>query len=141
MIDGERATRPPASWWARHAHPRKTTFRVLLGTAWLIDGIRKFTPGYGGDFLSDVRASQQNSPRWLSGGYSFGASQAANHGPFIVYTVSGLERTLGVARIFGILRKVADSGASCRPSGSGRSPRGSADRIRVARGRPTSGPA
>ncbi|MGD0250955.1 MAG: hypothetical protein ABSB97_08760, partial [Thermoplasmata archaeon] len=55
------------SWWARHARVLKTAFRLLLGVAWLTDGILKFTSGYVSDFLSDVQNSQSNAPSWLSG--------------------------------------------------------------------------
>ncbi len=110
MSDATTPATPATTWWVRHAHPLKTTFRILLGVAWLIDGILKFTSGYVNDFLSDVQASQANSPGWLSGWYSFWATQATNNGTLIVYTVGVLEVTLGVALIFGILRKVAYSG-------------------------------
>ncbi len=55
------------TWWVRHAHPLKTAFRILLGVAWLTDGILKFTSGFANDFLSAVQTSQANAPSWLSG--------------------------------------------------------------------------
>jgi uncharacterized membrane protein YphA (DoxX/SURF4 family) len=98
------------SWWARHARVLKTAFRLFLGIAWLTDGILKFTSGYVNDFLSDVQNSQSNAPSWLSGWYSFWVTQATNNGTLIVYTVGTLEVMLGLALIFGFMRKIAYGG-------------------------------
>ena len=98
------------SWWVRHARPLKTIFRILLGAAWLVDGILKFTSGYVSNFLSDVQASQSTAPGWLSGWYSFWATQATSNSSLIVYTVGTLEIALGVALVFGFMRKIAYSG-------------------------------
>ena len=99
-----------ASWWVRHAHPLKTVFRVLLGLAWLTDGILKFTSGYVDNFLGDVQASQASAPGWLSGWYSFWATQATANANLIVYAVGTLEVLLGLALVFGFLRKLAYAG-------------------------------
>jgi uncharacterized membrane protein YphA (DoxX/SURF4 family) len=95
------------SWWVRHVRPLKTTFRLLLGLAWLTDGILKFTSGFVNDFLASVQASQANAPSWLSGWFNFWASQASSNSTLIVYTVGTLEVALGVALILGFMRKVA----------------------------------
>ena len=97
----------PANWWTRHAAALGTSFRIALGLVWLIDGIFKFTSGYVGSFLSDVQNSQANAPGWLSGWYSFWATQATNQGSTIVYTVGTLETVLGLSLIFGFMRKFA----------------------------------
>lgn len=99
-----------ATWWVRHAHPLKSTFRILLGVAWLTDGILKFTSGFVNDFLASVQASQANAPSWLSGWFSFWATQASGHSTLIVYTVGVLEITLGLALIAGFMRKIAYAG-------------------------------
>lgn len=98
------------SWWARHARALKTVFRLLLGVAWLTDGVLKFTSGYTNDFLGDVQNSQSNAPSWLSGWYSFWVTQATNHGTLIVYTVGTFEVLLGLALVFGFMRKIAYGG-------------------------------
>jgi len=98
------------SWWVRHARPLKTIFRILLGAAWLVDGVLKFTSGYVSNFLSDVQASQSTAPGWLSGWYSFWATQATSNSTLIVYTVGTLEVALGLALVFGLMRKIAYSG-------------------------------
>jgi uncharacterized membrane protein YphA (DoxX/SURF4 family) len=95
------------SWWVRHARPLKTIFRLLLGAAWLLDGILKFTSGFVNDFLTSVQDSQANAPSWLSGWFNFWATQATNNSTLIVYTVGGLEIALGVALVLGFMRKIA----------------------------------
>jgi uncharacterized membrane protein YphA (DoxX/SURF4 family) len=103
-----RAPSPTAStWWVRHANPLKTSFRLLLGIAWLTDGILKFTSGFVNNFLAAVQAAQSNAPSWLSGWYSFWANQANGHSVTIVDTVGVLELILGLALLFGFLRKFA----------------------------------
>jgi len=97
----------PASFWVRHAKPLKTAFRLLLGIAWLTDGVLKFTSGFVNDFLSSVQASQAAAPSWLSPWFNFWASQASTNATTIVYTVGALEIALGVALLLGFLRKVA----------------------------------
>jgi uncharacterized membrane protein YphA (DoxX/SURF4 family) len=96
-----------ASWWVRHVRPLKTIFRLLLGVAWLADGILKFTSGFVNDFLASVQASQANAPSWLSGWFNFWATQAGTNSTLIVYTVGTLEVALGVALLLGFMRKVA----------------------------------
>jgi uncharacterized membrane protein YphA (DoxX/SURF4 family) len=98
------------SWWVRHAHPLKTAFRLLLGIAWLTDGILKFTSGFVGDFLSAVQTSQSDAPSWLSGWFSFWTAQATANSTLIVYTVGVLEIAVGLALIFGFMRKIAYAG-------------------------------
>jgi len=95
------------SWWVRNARALKTIFRLLLGIAWLTDGILKFTSGFVNDFLSAVQGSQANAPSWLSGWFNFWANQANHNATAIVYTVGILEVLLGLALLFGFMRKIA----------------------------------
>jgi uncharacterized membrane protein YphA (DoxX/SURF4 family) len=104
MADSDAARK---GWWVRNAGQLKTGFRLLLGLVWLVNGVLKFTGGYVSSFLSDVQTSQQNAPSWLSGWYSFWTTQATNNSPLIVHTVGVLEITLGLALLFGLLRKIA----------------------------------
>jgi uncharacterized membrane protein YphA (DoxX/SURF4 family) len=99
-----------ASWWAQHARPLKTIFRLLLGAAWLTDGVLKFTSGFVNSFLGAVQTSQASAPSWLSGWFSFWAAQAASNSALIVYTVGGLEVVLGLALLLGFMRKIAYAG-------------------------------
>lgn len=101
------AALPRLSWWVRRASALKTLFRVLFGVVWLIDGALKFTSGFVNTFPTAVQTAQSNSPSWLAGWYSFWISQAGTNATLIVYTVGGLELLLGLALVFGFLRKVA----------------------------------
>jgi nitrite reductase (NO-forming) len=107
MVDAAEVSGKAPSWWVRHAHPLKTIFRLLLGLAWLTDGVLKFTSGFTDDFLSVVQTSQANAPSWLSGWFSFWATQASGHATAIVYTVGTLEVALGLALVLGFMRKIA----------------------------------
>jgi thiosulfate dehydrogenase (quinone) large subunit len=100
------------TWWARNAGPLKTSFRVVLGVVWLVNGVLKFTSGYTSSFLGDVQNSQSNAPSWLSGWYSFWVTQATSNTYLIVYTVGVLETVLGIALILGLMRKVAYVGGA-----------------------------
>lgn len=102
--------RGETNWWVRHARSLKTVFRMLLGIAWLTDGILKFTSGFVNNFLSAVQLSQSNAPAWLSGWFSFWAAAATQHSTAIVYTVGVLEIALGSALLLGFLRKLAYAG-------------------------------
>lgn len=90
----------------------KTIFRILLGVAWLTDGVLKFTSGFVYNFLSAVQASQANAPSWLSGWFSFWATQASANSTLIVYTVGIVEISLGLALLVGFMRKGAYIGGA-----------------------------
>lgn len=96
-----------ATWWVRHAQGLKTVLRLLLGVAWLVDGVLKFTSGFVDDFLASVQTSQSNAPGWLQGWFTFWANQASANASSIVYTVGTLEIVLGVALLLGFMRKLA----------------------------------
>ena len=102
----------PGGWWLKNASWLKTTFRFLLGVVWIVDGWLKFQNDFVGQFPGVVQNAQANAPSWLSGWYSFWASQAANDPSAIVYTVGTLELALGLALVFGFLRKIAYFGGA-----------------------------
>lgn len=98
-----------STWWVRNATPLKTSFRIILGLVWLIDGVLKFTSGFNQSFHDAVVTAGGNAPAWLSGWFSFWADQTASQATAntIVYTVGILEFVLGLALILGLMRKVA----------------------------------
>ncbi len=110
MVEVGGAAAQGDGWWVRNAGLLKTVFRVLLGVVWLIDGILKFTSGFVDSFLAAVQNSQANAPSWLSGWFSFWASQATSNASLIVYTVGSIEVILGLALITGFMRKIAYAG-------------------------------
>jgi thiosulfate dehydrogenase (quinone) large subunit len=109
----EAATVPPAAavgWWASNAQTLKTLFRMVFGLIWLIDGSLKFAPGFVGAFAGSISGSGQ--PAWLQGWFSFWATQVNGDPAFWVYLVGSLELLLGLALIFGFVRKVAYAGGA-----------------------------
>jgi uncharacterized membrane protein YphA (DoxX/SURF4 family) len=100
------------SWWVRHILPIKSVLRVLFGLVWVIAGALKFTSGFVNTFSAAVSNAAANSPGFLSGWYSFWQTQASSQATLIVYTVGVLELVLGIALVFGFLRKVAYFGGA-----------------------------
>ncbi|MCI4368259.1 MAG: DoxX family protein [Thermoplasmata archaeon] len=100
------------NWWSRNVSILKTLFRVLFGLIWLIDGAFKFAPGFVDSFTGSV--SPDGQPAWLSGWFTFWANQTAttSQAAFWVYFVGSLELSLGLALIFGFMRKVAYIGGA-----------------------------
>jgi uncharacterized membrane protein YphA (DoxX/SURF4 family) len=95
------------NWWTRHVEAVKAGLRVVFGLVWLVAGALKFTSGFVDGFPGAVQAASDNSPSWLSGWYAFWVPQASANPALIVYTVGFLELALGLALLFGFMRKVA----------------------------------
>jgi nitrite reductase (NO-forming) len=95
-------------WWVRHAHLLKTVFRVLFGAIWLIDGAFKFQPGF---IASGAwQPSPVGQPGWLSGWFTFWANTTSANPTLWVDMTGTFEVLVGLALIFGFLRKLAYSG-------------------------------
>src|SRR5208282_2388643 len=99
-----------ASWWTRHVSPMNSILRILLGVVWSIDGALKFYSGFAGSFLSDLQGTQQSAPSWLSGWFTFWVNVTSPNPTAVVYTVGVFELLLGIALIFGFMRKIAYAG-------------------------------
>ena len=97
-------------WWPRNAHVTKTVFRILFGVIWLIDGALKFVPGFAAAFSGAITGNGQ--PAWLQGWFSFWATQVNGNTVFWAYFVGSLEVALGLALIFGFMRKFAYVGGA-----------------------------
>ncbi len=98
------------SWWGRNASSLKTVFRMIFGVLWLIDGAFKFAPGLVDQFPSLI--SGEGMPSWLQGWFSFWQAQASANPAFWVYTTGILETSVGLALLFGFMRKVAYLGGA-----------------------------
>lgn len=98
------------SWWGRNAHVLKTAFRVVFGLLWIIDGAFKFVPGFVDQFPGLISGDGQ--PDWLQGWFSFWANQASANPAFWVYMVGTLELMVGLALVFGFMRKIAYIGGA-----------------------------
>jgi uncharacterized membrane protein YphA (DoxX/SURF4 family) len=98
----------PRGLWARSAGTIKTLFRVLFGAVWLFAGYFKFVPGFAANFSVPDGSTQ---PVWLHGWFGWWAGIVnPNPAPW-VYLVGSLEVLVGLALIFGFMRKIAYSGA------------------------------
>jgi uncharacterized membrane protein YphA (DoxX/SURF4 family) len=84
--------------------------RILLGVVWSIDGALKFYSGFAGSFLSDLQGTQQSAPSWLSGWFTFWVNVTTPNPTAVVYTVGTFEILIGLALIFGFMRKFAYAG-------------------------------
>jgi uncharacterized membrane protein YphA (DoxX/SURF4 family) len=107
MVELVRKREVEQSWLVQHAGSLKTTFRVIFGLIWLIDGSLKFAPGLVAKFPGMVTAAGQGQPSWLHSWFTFWAAQAAAQPAFWVYTTGTLELALALCLLFGFLRKIA----------------------------------
>jgi uncharacterized membrane protein YphA (DoxX/SURF4 family) len=106
MSDSSGAT----NWWAEHAVTLKTVFRIVFGVIWLIDGALKFAPGFVDSFAGSI--SPDGQPGWLAPWFNFWASTVNTNTAFYVYLVGSLEVALGLALVFGFMRKIAYAGGA-----------------------------
>ncbi len=96
-----------AGWSLERLRLLVAGFRIILCLVWVIDGLMKFVFMQPSDVASIVQSAGQGQPDWLSGWFSFwDGAIAANAGAFLV-GIGGLEVVLGLALIFGFLRKTA----------------------------------
>jgi uncharacterized membrane protein YphA (DoxX/SURF4 family) len=97
-------------WWPRNAHVLKTLFRILFGAIWVIDGSLKFASGFVDAFAGSISGDGQ--PAWLQGWFTFWSNAVNGDPAFWVYLVGSLEIALGLALIFGFMRKIAYVGGA-----------------------------
>jgi len=91
------------SWIVRHQDALRSGLRVVLGVVWLIDGSFKFRPG----FVSNFSVPGQTSPSWLNPWFAFWSAQVSANTALWVYMTGTFEICLGLALLFGFLRKIA----------------------------------
>ncbi|MCI4339754.1 MAG: DoxX family protein [Thermoplasmata archaeon] len=97
-------------WIARNAHQLKVAFRVVFGLLWVIDGAFKFAPGLVDQFPGMIVTDGQ--PAWLQPWFQFWATQAASNAAFWVYTTGVFELAVGLALVFGFMRKISYIGGA-----------------------------
>ncbi len=95
-------------WFVRNARVLRDAFRIGFGAIWLLDGSLKFAPGFPAAFSGSI--SGQGQPGWLAPWFAFWAAQVNSDPAFWVYLVGTLEVLLGLALIFGFVRKIAYTG-------------------------------
>ena len=93
-------------WLARNAWLIKTFMRSVFGIVWLIDGMLKFQPGMSDTFVSMITSAGQGQPMWITPWFNFWAGIVAQNPAFWVYLIGVGETLLGLALIFGFMRKV-----------------------------------
>lgn len=91
------------NWIVRHQDILRSGLRVLFGLIWLIDGSFKFQPGFEQNFA----VPNSTSPSWLNPWFVFWSNQVSGHTALWVYMTGAFEIALGLALIFGLLRKIA----------------------------------
>ncbi len=97
-------------WFVRNAKSLRDVFRVGFGIIWLLDGALKFAPGFVSSFAGSVSGSGQ--PAWLGPWFAFWANQVNSDPAFWVYFTGSLELLLGLALVFGFVRKLAYTGGA-----------------------------
>ncbi len=84
----------------------KTFIRVVFGFAWLIDGFLKFQAGMPGTFVQMIQGAASGQPAWLGSWFAFWANTVSANPAFFVYFIGTAEVLLGLALIFGFMRKI-----------------------------------
>lgn len=91
------------SWILRHQDALRSGARILFGIVWVVDGSFKFRPG----FESSFSVPSSTNPAWLNPWFGFWSGQVSAHTAFWVYMTGAFEICLGLALVFGFVRKIA----------------------------------
>jgi uncharacterized membrane protein YphA (DoxX/SURF4 family) len=97
------------SWFFRHRSFLKTFVRVIFGLVWLLDGIMKFVFLNSAIFAQMVQAGGNGQPLWLMPWFNFWSTTVGYAPEFWLYLIGISELLLGLALIFGFVRKIAYS--------------------------------
>ncbi len=87
----------------------KTFIRVVFGIVWLVDGAFKFMFDSPSTFPQMVQNAAQNQPAWLAPWFSYWSVAVSQTPQFWLYLIGACEVLLGLALIFGFVRKIAYS--------------------------------
>lgn len=98
------------NWFVRHVDSLKTAMRVIFGVVWAVDGAFKFQPGMADALPGMVQDAGTGQPSWLAPWFQFWSQAVGANPGFFVTSIGLLELALGLALIFGFLRKVAYTG-------------------------------
>ena len=99
----------PQGAWRRLAGTTKTLFRILFGVVWIFAGYFKFAPGFVDQFSVPNGDGQ---PFWLQGWFNWWAGTVNPDPAPWVYLTGSIEILIGLALVFGFMRKLAYSGAA-----------------------------
>ena len=87
----------------------KTAIRIIFGIVWLIDGAFKFLFDSPATFTQMVQAAGVSQPAFLMPWFNFWAGVVGQTPQFWFYLIAISETLLGLALIFGFVRKIAYS--------------------------------
>lgn len=103
----QNASRRGESWIVRHLGSLGPLVRIAFGIIWIIDGALKFQPGFVQSLPRLMQNVSTGQPTWLSGWFSFWNSLILSNPQGFALGQGTVELALGVALVFGVLRKVA----------------------------------
>lgn len=98
------------SWFVRHVEALKTAMRIVFGVVWTVDGLLKFQPGVAASLSGMISNAGQGQPAWLEPWFSFWSQTVSGNPTFFATSIGLLELALGLALVFGFLRKIAYTG-------------------------------
>lgn len=93
-------------WFHKNIEIIKPAMRAIFGFVWLIDGALKFQAGMPNAIAQMILVTGQGQPAWLQPWFSFWFGIISpNPAPWI-YFIGACEVLLGLALIFGFMRKI-----------------------------------
>ncbi len=94
-------------WFHRKRAEIKTFIRVVFGMVWLVDGSLKFQAGMPDTFVQMIQNAAAGQPAWLGSWFAFWINAVSSNPAFWVYLIGTGEVLLGLALIFGFMRKIS----------------------------------
>lgn len=95
------------TWLVRNSDRLKTVMRIVFGIVWLVDGLFKFQPGLADQLPEMVLSAGQRQPAWLQPWFNLWYTQVSTNPALLVNLTGTFEVALGLALIFGFMRKIA----------------------------------
>ncbi len=96
-------------WLYRNRFTIKTAIRVVFGLVWLLDGAIKLLLDDPNSFSTMIQSIAQGQPSWLLPWFNYWSAATLQNPQFWFYFISTCEILLGLALIFGFVRKIAYS--------------------------------
>ena len=99
----------PKGWLYNNRLFLKTSIRIIFGVVWFIDGTFKFLFNNPETFTQMVKAAAISQPAFMMPWFNFWAGVVGQAPQFWFYLIAISEMLLGLALIFGFVRKIAYS--------------------------------
>lgn len=93
-------------WLFLHRIGIKAWIRIIFGVVWFTDSLFKFQAGVPQVFSQLITSAGQGQPAWLMPWFNFWAGVVGSSPDFWVYLIGAAEMLIGLALIFGVLRKI-----------------------------------